>query len=112
MRCTSGSTSIAGSSRVAVRTSGAWRRNSRSRVHGADPATRRIAWLLSVAACLVTAGFGWALSQIRDYRIGVKVELVSLFATVQDRSGKLVTGLNRDDFVIYDNGVPQQISQF
>ena len=37
---------------------------------------------------------------------------MSLFATVQDRSGKLVTGLNQEDFVIYDNGVPQQISQF
>jgi VWFA-related protein len=46
------------------------------------------------------------------FRYGVEVELVGLYATVQDRSGKLITGLDQKDFVIYDNGVPQPISQF
>ncbi len=77
-----------------------------------DAPARRRSRLLGLAAWLIAGGFACAWSQIQDYRIGVKVELVSLFATVQDRSGKLVTGLNRDDFVIYDNGVPQMISQF
>jgi Ca-activated chloride channel family protein len=45
-------------------------------------------------------------------RFAVRVELVGIYATVQDRSGKLVTGLNQDDFVVYDNGRPQVISQF
>jgi Ca-activated chloride channel homolog len=48
----------------------------------------------------------------RDFRIGVKVELVSLFATVHDRRGKIVTGLRQEDFSIYDDGVRQPISQF
>jgi len=46
------------------------------------------------------------------YRFGVKVEMVSIFATVLDRAGRLVTGLNRDDFAVYDNGQRQAISQF
>jgi VWFA-related protein len=51
-------------------------------------------------------------TQTSLFRFGVDVEMVGLYATVQDRSGKLVTGLNESDFVIYDNGFPQQISQF
>lgn len=46
------------------------------------------------------------------YRYGVEVEMVSLFATVQDRGGRLVTGLGQQDFLLYDNGVRQDISQF
>ena len=53
-----------------------------------------------------------AAPQIQDYRVGVKVELVSLFATVHDRRGKVVTGLNQDYFIIYDNDARQPISQF
>ncbi len=40
------------------------------------------------------------------------MELVGLFATVHDSAGRLITGLARDDFIIYDNGTPQTISQF
>jgi Ca-activated chloride channel homolog len=46
------------------------------------------------------------------YRFGVRVEMVSIFATVLDRAGRLVTGLNRDDFLVYDNGERQAVSQF
>jgi Ca-activated chloride channel family protein len=53
-----------------------------------------------------------AKAQDQDFRIGVKVELVSLFATVHDSRGKIVTGLSQDDFTVYDNDVRQPISQF
>ncbi len=53
-----------------------------------------------------------ARTQIPDFHVGVKVEMVSVFATIQDRKGKIVTGLNQDDFVVYDNNTPQPISQF
>lgn len=46
------------------------------------------------------------------FRYGVKVELVDLFASVHDSKGKLITKLRRDDFLIYDNGVPQAIIEF
>src|SRR5437867_2586904 len=52
------------------------------------------------------------LPQGPEYRYGVKVEMVNLFATVQDAAGKLVTNLRRDDFIVYDNGLPQFISRF
>lgn len=45
-------------------------------------------------------------------RYGVRVELVSLFATVLDARGKLVAGLGEEDFLIYEDGVRQKISQF
>ncbi len=53
-----------------------------------------------------------AKAQDQNFRIGVKVELVSLFATVHDSRGKIVTGLSQDDFSVYDNDVRQPISQF
>jgi hypothetical protein len=55
---------------------------------------------------------GGLAAQTRDFRVGIKVELVSLFATVHDRKGRLVTGLGQDDFVIFDNDAAQPISQF
>ena len=53
-----------------------------------------------------------AKAQDQSFRIGVKVELVSLYATVHDGRGKIVTGLSQDDFKVYDNDVRQPISQF
>jgi len=70
------------------------------------PSVLALAWLV----CLAGAARGQA--RVSEYRYGVAVELVSVFATVSDRSGKLVTGLGSEDFVVYDNGVRQQISQF
>jgi VWFA-related protein len=40
------------------------------------------------------------------------VDLVRITATVTDGDGRFVTGLRRQDFVVYDDGVKQEISQF
>ena len=40
------------------------------------------------------------------------VDLVNVSVTVTDHNGRFVTGLKRDDFVIYEDGKPQEISQF
>jgi len=40
------------------------------------------------------------------------VNLVHAIATVKNKSGQLVGALTKDDFEIYDNGAPQQISVF
>jgi VWFA-related protein len=40
------------------------------------------------------------------------VKVVSVFATVRDRDGKIVKGLNQDDFVLQEDGKPQIISYF
>ncbi len=47
-----------------------------------------------------------------DYAISVNVDVVVLHATTQDRRGTLVSGLNKDDFQIYEDGVPQTIKYF
>ena len=42
----------------------------------------------------------------------VDVNLVNVFATVQDARGEYITGLNADDFRIYDDDIEQKISVF
>jgi Ca-activated chloride channel family protein len=42
----------------------------------------------------------------------VNVRLVRVLATVKDASGQLVGNLTKDDFQIFDNGVPQQLKVF
>jgi hypothetical protein len=37
---------------------------------------------------------------------------VYIYATVQDKDGRLVTNLTRDDFEIFDNGQPQAVTVF
>ncbi len=64
----------------------------------------RIAFAPVVVAAAVSAG---AQDTLR-----VDVELVTVVATVTDAEGRYVPGLSADDFVIEDNGVPQQIVHF
>ena len=40
------------------------------------------------------------------------VQLVEVYASVTGARGEVVTGLTRDDFVIYEDGVAQEISVF
>jgi Ca-activated chloride channel family protein len=42
----------------------------------------------------------------------VALDNVPLYATVTDRSGRLVADLTQDDFQIFDNGRPQEIAVF
>jgi Ca-activated chloride channel family protein len=42
----------------------------------------------------------------------VDVRLVHIVATVKDRTGKLQGGLQKEDFLVSDNGVPQEIKLF
>ena len=44
--------------------------------------------------------------------IRVDVALVNLTVTVVDREGRPVPGLKKDDFEVYEDGVPQQIAVF
>lgn len=47
-----------------------------------------------------------------DYTIGVNVDMVVLQATALDHRGSLVSGLDKDDFRIYEDGVLQPIKYF
>jgi Ca-activated chloride channel homolog len=48
--------------------------------------------------------------QTPSFRSGV--DLVTVAATVRDKRGRIVTGLNAADFEVLDNGRPRQISNF
>jgi Ca-activated chloride channel family protein len=47
-----------------------------------------------------------------DYTINVNVNMVVLRATAQDHKGVLVSGLGKDDFQVYEDGVLQPIKYF
>jgi Ca-activated chloride channel family protein len=64
----------------------------------------RLAFILLNAAVFVSAQ--------DESPIRVDVRLVRILATVKDSSGALVGSLNRDDFEVRDNGVPQRIAVF
>jgi VWFA-related protein len=58
------------------------------------------------------SGGGDAAVQVQDFRVTVKVDLVSLYASVFDRKGRVASGLRAEDFIVYDDDAPQAISQF
>jgi VWFA-related protein len=45
-------------------------------------------------------------------KISVEVKLVTLYATVRDKKGKLISDLNKGDFTLDEDGRPQTISNF
>ncbi len=42
----------------------------------------------------------------------VDVQLVNVVATVTDQDGRYVSGLTADDFIVEDEGIPQEIVHF
>src|SRR5205085_8333395 len=51
-------------------------------------------------------------SQRPEFKIHTDVELVLLDVSVKNPGGGYVTGLTKDQFQVYENGVPQKISAF
>ena len=47
-----------------------------------------------------------------NYKFIAKAEEVVLHATVVDQRSRLVTNLNKNDFTVYEDGQPQQITRF
>ena len=48
----------------------------------------------------------------RDYRLVVDVDLVTVLASVTTAEGALAAGLTRNDFQLFEDGVPQEIALF
>ena len=58
---------------------------------------------------------GYSLSQSPEdnaYMISIRVEMVALNVTVHDGRGNLVSELAKEDFQVYEDGIPQQIEYF
>ncbi len=66
-------------------------------------------WLI---ACSLAAAAVLALRAQQETVIRVDVRLVRVLATVKNAAGELVGALNREEFEILDNGVPQEIAVF
>lgn len=106
---------------MAERFSSAWRSQGELRPPAKEPVGTGLSGLRFLSALLILIApppSAWtqeySLPQSRHddpYTISVNVNMVILRATVQDKS-TLVSGLKKDDFHIYEDGVPQQISQF
>ena len=46
------------------------------------------------------------------FRFRTGVELINVTATVTDDSGRFVPGLQQDDFVVYEDDEPQEVTHF
>lgn len=66
---------------------------------------------LGLALAIATVVLGQAAAQ-QPPTFRVATDLVSIYATVTDRSGRLVTDLTRDEFEVRDNGRRQTLSVF
>jgi len=67
-----------------------------------------LAALAAVAAVAVSVG-----AQSSDsFKFRSGVELVNVTATVSDDSGRFVSGLQKEDFTVYDDGVRQDVAYF
>jgi VWFA-related protein len=61
--------------------------------------------------CVASLAGGLALAA-PPAQIRVEVNIVNLFATVRDKHKAIVTGLKQDDFQVYEDGQPQEITYF
>ena len=71
------------------------------------PLIARLSIVLAGAALLTLP-----LQAQEGFRFKSGVELVNVTATVTGRDGRFRSGLTKDDFTVYDNGEPQEITHF
>src|SRR5260370_1463219 len=68
--------------------------------------------LLVLAPCVAAPQDAPQPNQVGPYVIRTNVDLVVLRATVRDRKGAPVSGLNKENFQVYEDKVLQQIEPF
>lgn len=68
--------------------------------------------MLLIASAAFIAASGHVLSPAAGQEFRSGVDLVVVQATVLDHDGRLVPGLGRDDFQVYEDGVEQRVVQF
>ena len=69
----------------------------------------RLGILLAVL-CIATGDIFAILSQAPTFKVDVRV--VNVLATVRERKGRIVSDLSKDDFILQEDGKPQQIQYF
>ncbi|MEO5739031.1 MAG: VWA domain-containing protein [Vicinamibacterales bacterium] len=69
--------------------------------------------LVAALAVVVIAGSARVAGQNQEeFRFRSGVDLVNVTATVVDRNGRFVPGLRQEDFVVYEENEPQEITHF
>ena len=68
-------------------------------------------WVALSVLCITALAAG-LLYAAPPGQIRVQVNLVNLFATVRDKHKAIVTGLKMDDFQVFEDGQPQEITNF
>ena len=83
------------------------------------PRTRRIALLMTtVVAMLIVSVNGQEQAAPQrstaepGFRFRSGVELITVTATVTDQTGRFVPGLRQEDFVVYEDDQPVEVSHF
>ena len=66
----------------------------------------------AAAALLVAAVSGQERPTGQGFSFKTGVDLVNVSVTVTDGNGRFVSGLKKDDFIVYEDGKPQEIAQF
>lgn len=72
-------------------------------------------WQFPIAAAaiaLLLVGTGPAVNGQEGFKFKSGVALVNVNVTVTDRTGRFVSGLTQDDFVVYDDSKPQEVTHF
>jgi Ca-activated chloride channel family protein len=64
--------------------------------------------LLALVICVIESGM--LVSAQQTFKTGTRT--VAVYATVIDKSGRLVTNLNKENFTVFDNGKPQRLALF
>ena len=74
--------------------------------------TRRSTLMLAGLAVLLGLHATTPVSGQEGFRFRSGVELINVTATVTDRTGRFLPGLTKEDFVIYEDNQPVEISHF
>jgi VWFA-related protein len=68
---------------------------------------------LLAAALILSGGWGaWAQDSGQPFQIQVETNVVMVRVVVRDAQGRPVAGLHKEDFRLFDNGKPQEITGF
>jgi Ca-activated chloride channel family protein len=68
--------------------------------------------IAAAAVALLLVGTGPAVNGQEGFKFKSGVALVNVNVTVTDRTGRFVSGLTQDDFVVYDDSRPQEVTHF
>jgi len=66
--------------------------------------------LVAGVSLVAVSALGVLAQKDPEFKVGVSI--VNVLATVRDRDGRIVTNLSKEDFILEEDGKPQQITNF